>query len=149
MKKLIVPLLVATVVGIIVVSGVVVAFGTGFISSDQRLAIRQAIENNDYNAWRNAVIATLTKENFDKLVEKYKEISEITKLKNSIKQAIENKDYKAYKEAAEKLASYMILSEEEFNALVEQGAPIGRFWHHARLGMPCRFHKFWQVNSTG
>lgn len=129
MKKFILALI---IVGILGSAGIAAAFGAGFITTEQRSAIKQAIENNDYDAWRNAVIATLTPENFNKLVERYKIMSERRELQNAIKQAIKEGNYTAYKEAAEKLIStYRVMSEEEFNALVEHYKAAQwkfRFW---------------------
>lgn len=114
-------LLALTMLGIIGSIGLASASGLGFVNSEQRTTIQQAIENNDFEAWKSAVTSTLTQENFDKLVERHKSMSERMELKNALQQAIENKDYQAYAEAAEKLASTNIMTEEEFNAAAEQG----------------------------
>ncbi|MEM2933295.1 MAG: hypothetical protein QXQ02_00495 [Halobacteria archaeon] len=136
MKKFILTLI---IVGILGSAGIAAALGAGLITSEQRSAIKQAIENNDYEAWRNAVIATLTQENFQKLVERYKIMTERRELQNAIKQAIKEGNYTAYKEAAEKLIStYRVMSEEEFNALLERYKatqwrfPLYGCWHYKR-----------------
>ncbi len=136
-------LLALTLVGVIATAGIVAAFGAGFITSEQRSAIKQAIENNDYEAWRNAIIATLTQENFNKIVERYKAISERRELQNAVKQAIKEGNYTAYKEAAEKLIStYRVMSEDEFNALVERynAAKVGCWCYKRGFGRP---HILW------
>jgi len=46
---------------------VVVAFG----DRDSRSSFHAAIEANDFEAWKTAVIASLTEEKFQKLVEKF------------------------------------------------------------------------------
>jgi len=113
----------ALLIGLAVISGAVFAFGfPGFgLNFENREVIQQAIEANDYNAWREANIATLTQENFDKLVERYKIMSERKELQNAVRQAIESGDYEAYKQAVENLVgSYKMISEEDFNAIVER-----------------------------
>jgi len=95
-------------------------FGAGFGNEENRLAIKQAIENNDFNAWKNAIIETLTQENFDKLVERYRTITERRELQDAVRQAIENRDYEAYKKAVENLiGSYKVMSEDDFNAMLQ------------------------------
>ena len=122
MKKVTVGLA-ALLIGLVAISGIVFAFEGGFLglNSENRDAIKKAIEANDYNAWKEAVIATLTQENFDKLVERYKAMSERKELQNAVRQAIEKGDYEAYKKAVENLiGSYKVMSEDDFNAIVER-----------------------------
>lgn len=124
MKKVTVGLA-ALLIGLVAISGTVFAFGGGFfgfgLNSENREAIQQAIEANDYNAWKEAMIATLTQENFDKLAERYKAMSERKELQDAVRQAIEAGNYEAYKQAVENLVgSYKVISEEDFNAMVER-----------------------------
>ncbi|MEM2924793.1 MAG: hypothetical protein QXJ68_03800 [Methanocellales archaeon] len=115
MKKFI---LVLMLLGVLGTAGIAAAFGAFTI--DQRAAIKQAIENNSYEDWREAMIATLTQENFNKIVERYKIMTERRELVNAIKQAIKEGNYTAYKEAAERLIkTFRVMNEEEFNAFVE------------------------------
>jgi hypothetical protein len=141
-------LLAIMLVGVMGTAGIAAAFGgfwgAGFINSEQRTAIKQAIENNDYNAWKDAIIATLTQENFNKLVERYKVISERRELQNAVKQAIKEGNYTAYREAMEKLiGTYKVMSEEEFNALVERYNAGAGFRCFKRGFCICRFHVPW------
>jgi hypothetical protein len=115
----------ALLIGLVAISGIVFAFGSGFpgfgLNSESREAIQQAIESNNYTAWKEAMIATLTQENFDKLVERYKAMSERKELQDTVRQAIEAGDYEVYKQAVENLVgSYKVISEEDFNAMVER-----------------------------
>lgn len=124
MKKLTL-ILSALLIGLVAISGTVFAFGSGFpgfgLNFESREAIQQAIEANDYNAWKEAMIATMTQENFDKLVERYKAMSERKEMQNAVRQAIEAGDYEVYKQAVENLVgSYKVISEEDFNAMVER-----------------------------
>jgi len=118
MKKTIIYLLALMTIGLIACAGLATAFGLGFVNEEQKSTIKQAIEDNNFEAWKSAIIETLTQENFDKLVERHKVISERMKLQNAVRQSIEAGDYDAYKEAVENLSSY-ILSEEQFNAMVQ------------------------------
>jgi len=64
---------------------------------------------------------TLTQENFNKLVERQKAITERRELQDAVKQAIANGDYNAYKQAFKKLKDSMqVMSEDDFNAMVER-----------------------------
>ena len=137
MRKKTIYLLFLMSVGLIIFTGLVSAFRLGFVSEENRSAIKQAIENNDFEAWRSAITETLTRENFDKLVERYNAMSERKKLTDAVRQAIEDGNYEAYKEAVENLiGSYKVMSEDDFNVMVqrynaresEEGfGPIGRF----------------------
>ena len=55
--------------GVLVSAGIASAFGAGFANDGQSSAIRQAVENNDFEAWKTAMEETMTQENFDKLVD--------------------------------------------------------------------------------
>ena len=130
MKKSTAYMLALMLAGVIGTTGLASAFMPGIADTEQRTAIRQAIENNDFEAWKAAITTTLTKENFDKLVERQKAMSERMQLKNALRQAIQDKDYQAYKQTAEQfMNSQKILTEEEFNAMAEQGVPF-MGWHH-------------------
>jgi len=122
MKKTTICLLALIAVGLIVTIGIASAFfGAGFGSEENRLAIKQAIENNDFDAWKNAIMGTLTQENFDKLVERQRVITQRKELQDAVRQAIENGDYEAYKKAVENLmSSYKVMSEDDFNAMVQR-----------------------------
>lgn len=110
----------ALIIGLVATAGIAFAF-MGGLTSENKEAIMNAIEANDYNAWKEAMIATLTQENFDKLVERYKTMSERKQLQDAARQAIEAGDYEAYKQAVENLVgSYKVISEEDFNAMAER-----------------------------
>ena len=145
-KTYVVLLLLAGVIGS---AGLVSAFGMGFASEDQRAAIRQAIENNDFASWKSAVTDTLTQENFDNRVAMYarmserkESISERAGLNNAVTQAIKDGNYGAYTEAAVNLAnSNEPMTEEEFNAMAERYADgfgerfdrMGQFGHKGKI----------------
>jgi len=121
MKKTTVCLLILIAAGLIVSIGIVSAFGVRFLSEENGSAIKQAIESNDFNAWKNAIMATLTQENFNKLVERQKTMSERKQLIDAVKQAIKDGNYEAYKKAVENLmGSYKVMSEDDFNAMVHR-----------------------------
>jgi uncharacterized membrane protein YgaE (UPF0421/DUF939 family) len=132
MKRTIIYMLGFMIVGVLVSVGIVFAFNSRFMSEEQRLAIKRAIEENNFEAWKAAMEQTLTQENFNKLVERYKTITERKELLNKVKQAIKEGNYTAYKESMEKLVSLYIMSEEQFNAMI----------HHYNITKPGRFGKF-------
>lgn len=121
MKKTTTYILCLVAVGVMASAGLASAFGGGFVNEQQKTAIKQAIENNDFEAWRTAMTETLTQENFDKLVEMNKAMAERRDLQNAMRQAIANGDYNAYNQAFENLrGSMQAMSEDDFNAMVER-----------------------------
>lgn len=134
MKKATICLLCLAAVGILASAGLASAFRAGFVNEQQRTAINQAIENNDFETWKTAITETLTQENFDKLVARNKAMTERKELQDAVKQAIANGDYDAYKKAFENLKGSMeVMNEDDFNAMVERykageaGGSVGGF----------------------
>ena len=107
-------------IGLIACTGLASAYGQVLANDEQRSAIEQAIEDGDFDAWKAAMMETLTQENFDKLVERHNAMSERMELGLAVKQAIEDGDYQAYTTAIEALANHNVMSEEEFNTMVER-----------------------------
>jgi len=142
MKKTSVGLLALTLFGLIVSAGLVSAFGARFVGEEHGLAIKQAIEENDFEAWKAAMMETLTQENFDKLAERHAAMFEKREQLSAVKQAIEDGNYEAYKEAVENLMnSHEPMSEEDFNSMIERYnakqsgegfGPLGRFGLHKK-----------------
>ena len=99
--------------------------------------ITNAIKANDYTAWKEAMSAQLTQENFNKLVQRAKTLSqrhgnmsekqggmssEKLALNQEMNQAIKDANYSAWKTAAEKSNSSMIskiTDVDHFNTLVQ------------------------------
>jgi phosphoenolpyruvate-protein kinase (PTS system EI component) len=131
MKRTTAYLLGLMIAGVLVSVGIASAFGGGFASEEQRLAIKKAIEENNFEAWKTAMTEALTQENFNKLVERNKAMTERKELQDAVKQAIANGDYNAYKQAFENLkGSMQVMSEDDFNAMVERykaGELVGGF----------------------
>jgi enolase len=141
MKRITAYLLGLMFAGVLVSVGIASAFGAGFANEEQSSAIKQAIEQNDFEAWKTAMEQTLTQENFNKLVEKNKKMTERKELIDAVKQAIANGDYNAYKQAFENLkSSIQVMNEDNFNSMVERykaggligglGFPGGEFSGH-------------------
>ena len=102
----------------LVSAGVVSAFG-GFRQGLQDEDTQTAIANDDYEAWREAVIETLTEERFDELVERHNEMAEHEAKMDAVLEALENDDYEAYLEAIEEMDSNRpVIDEEGFEELV-------------------------------
>jgi len=103
--------------------GSISAFGEKFFGMDSgsREKIAEAIETNDYNAWKEAMSAQLTEENFNMLVERHEAMSEERAQREAMEQALEEGDYEAWKEAVENLAVThdKILDEDDFERLVQ------------------------------
>ncbi|MBN1502315.1 hypothetical protein JW930_02120 [Candidatus Woesearchaeota archaeon] len=113
-KELVLGLLGLLLVGIVAAGAS--AFGFGFGQNDD---IRGAIENNDYEAWKNAMEAELTEENFEHMVQRHQKKMEMWENREEMRQAIENNDYDAYVEAVQSMTAADTLSEVDFNTLVE------------------------------
>ena len=134
------------IAGVLASVGIASAFGGGFANEKQRSAIKKAIEENNFEAWKTAMTEILTQENFNKLVERNKAMAERRNLQNAVKQAIADGDYNAYKQAFENLkGSMQVMSENDFNAMVERykagelvggfGFPGRGFGRHHMAGM--------------
>ena len=135
---------VVAVLGLLASVGLVAAFGgvdEAFATTDQKTTMQQAIANNDYEAWKAALVATLTQENFDKLVVRHQAMAERQELHNALQQAIADKDYQAYTDAMQTLKDAQpVLTEDEFNTLADNIAngvvPMGpgMMGHHMGFG---------------
>jgi hypothetical protein len=106
------------------------AFGGNFFGMDSgtRDVVVNAIKAKDYNAWKEAMSAQLTEENFNKLVERHELMSEKRTAMSSERgafneqmvQAIEEGDYGAWKEAAVNTPMISkIKNEDDFKILVQ------------------------------
>ena len=80
----------------------------------QREAVKDAIENEDYEAWQtlmNEKISKMqdkiTQENFEKIVEKHNEMSEIRELKEELREARENGDIEKVEELKTQIKELM------------------------------------------
>ena len=106
MNKVLLGIMVVSVV-FVLTFGFASAFGFGFgnvnhmnfenLSVSDRVALEEkrnatltAIENNDYEAWKTIMESDLTRENFDKLVEQHKEMSQFQNLRQQLRQAYQN-----------------------------------------------------------
>lgn len=92
-------------------------FGMDSESSED---IVNAIEANNYQAWKEVMSNQLTEENFNDCVERHEARSEMREHREDKRQAIETGDYKAFKVAAE---NWPVLSniqnEDDFLILVQ------------------------------
>jgi hypothetical protein len=124
----------ALIIGLVAVSGTAFAFwnessserGLGtfapIIGSENTEAIENAIEANDYDAWKEAMIETLTEERFNELVEMNKKMTEMNKNREALNTALENGDYESWKTAMENLENPRItelITEENFDIYVK------------------------------
>ncbi|MBN2368175.1 hypothetical protein JXC34_04075 [Candidatus Woesearchaeota archaeon] len=126
-QKTIIALLALVVVGIVAAAGAS-AFGFGFGQDQEaRDVIRDAIDNNDFDAWKSAVSTALTEENFNQLVEIHQNMgqnrAQFRKQGDEMRDAIEAGDYDAYLEALGNMDTLPpgleTLTEEDFDLLVQ------------------------------
>ncbi len=117
MKKALLAIISLMLVGIVAV-GTATAFGFGWNAED-REEIQTAIENNDFDGWKNAIQARLTEENFGELVERHQYRDQMRLHRDEMRDAIESGDYDAYLDAIEDLTDEKTLSEDDFYTLVE------------------------------
>jgi len=115
--------------------GSVSAFGGKFFGMDPKSQenIVNAIKEKDYTAWKDAMSAQLTEENFNKLVERQAAMAQrqinmsekhgaISALNQELNQAVKDGNYTAWKTAAGKTNSPMISkidTQDKFNTLVQ------------------------------
>ena len=111
MKKITLGLLSLLLIGIVAVG--VSAFGMWYNNED----VRQAIEDNDYGAWKDAINEQLTEENFVRMREKHQKYGWKWQAKSEMRNAIQNNDYDAYVTAVEGFNKE--ITEEDFDILVQ------------------------------
>jgi hypothetical protein len=69
MKKILLSVFLIAIVGISFVS----AFGGKFMDDETRTTMQDAVENEDYHAWRTLMIEQLTEERFNEMVVRHNE----------------------------------------------------------------------------
>jgi hypothetical protein len=108
-------LAIAASVAVLVIASGAFALGSP-MGSANKTAINQAIASNDYAAWKDAIVSTLTQENFNKIVQRYDSMLQMRQLKTSISSAVASGNYTAYKEAVGSLSTYA-MSQDKFDSL--------------------------------
>ncbi len=143
MKKTTIYLAALVLTGIIGSAGLASAFGFGFHGMGKSSAAMQAIQNNDFAAWRTAMTETLTQENFDKFAGKHSKMPERMGMTSTVMQALSGKNYTAYLESMANTTKLdKAMSEEEFNAMAERHNAMhsGKKFGHmggSGMGMAC------------
>ena len=111
--------IVALVVVGVLAGGFVSAFGfgngpMGDISEEDRTemqefheSIQEAIENNDYEAWKSLMESRLTEEHFDEIIERHAEMSDMGEIREQIREAYEAGDDSRVEELKAELAEIM------------------------------------------
>lgn len=127
MKKAILSVLAIALLSVSFVS----AFGFGMNSFENneemqtfRDSVKEAVENRDFNSWKSLMESRLTQENFDNLVERHKEMSEVRALREELRDAIESGDDKKIEELKEQLSE---LVPGKSNKRFGRGGFFGRF----------------------
>ncbi len=109
-RKYVVGLL-ALVVCVVTVSGAYAFGGLGSVQGNE--AVKQALENGDYEAFVEAVASGITEEHFEQMQERYQQ-------RTAVMQALEAGDYKAWVEAIESRPKITDkITEENFDKFVE------------------------------
>ena len=124
MKKNILYVLALMIVGLVAVSGLVMATDKETKHSpiqELREQVIDAIEANDYDAWETAWENYITEENFNRVVEKYNNFLERMEHRQEIKQAIEDNDYEAWVDAVNDAGIELPfeMNEDNFELVVE------------------------------
>ncbi|MBC2697235.1 MAG: hypothetical protein HF976_14355 [ANME-2 cluster archaeon] len=126
------------------------------MDSESREDIVNAIETNNYQAWKEVMSNQLTEENFNDCVERHEARSEMREHREDKRQAIEAGDYKAFKVAAENLPVLSnIQNEDDFEMLVQlhQAKLDGDYETVAelreQLGLPGRFGEHKMSGQSG
>ena len=118
-KNTIFALLALMLVGIVATAG---ASAFGWMSED-REDVRQAIEDNDFEAWRTAKQTRITEENFNEVVSRHESGSLCRESHDEVREAIDNENYQDYLDAVTNYDScpkeMPELSEEDFEILVQ------------------------------
>jgi len=127
MKKATFGILALLLIGL-VAAGAVSAMGMGHWG-DNKEAVRDAIEAEDFDAWKEAMIAGLTEERFDELVERHENMPEDMQERmeerhahqEAMQAAIESGDFDSWKAIMEESPREepFELTEENFELFVE------------------------------
>lgn len=105
---------------------------------EQQKAMHDAIANNDYAAWKSLMDqriadmqSQITQENFNRLVEKYKQEEAMQSNREAIQTAVENNDYETWKSLTQSQ-----LTRENFDQLVSSYSKMQNSVgvHRMRLG---------------
>ena len=102
--------------------GTASAYRGNFFEMDpeSREKMVNAIEANDYEAWKEVMSNQLTEENFNDCVERHEARSEMREHREDKIQAIEAGDYEAFKIAVKNWPMFLnIQNEDDFKLLVE------------------------------
>ncbi|MBN2421985.1 hypothetical protein JXB41_02050 [Candidatus Woesearchaeota archaeon] len=111
-------------VGIVAAAGTASAFGWHIFSDEEnREKIRAAVENRDFNSWKQAMSEQLTEENFNKILERDEQRNQHRENMEAVMAAIEAGDYDAWKEAVADCPGEAkiseLITEENFDRFVE------------------------------
>ena len=158
-KNLIYGSLALLVVAMVVSVGTASAHLGGWFGGNEE--IKQALENKDFDAWKEAVseksdsrISSITQDDFDRMVERYEanaeKRAEWEEKMAPVKEAIENRDYEAWRTAVEDLewkrGKLDIINEDNFDTYVDMHeAKQNGDYEKARelaeeLGLPMKGH---------
>ena len=66
--------------------------------NEDREKMKEAVENNDYNAWKNIMTERINEEHFSEMVEMHKNKGEMMEKKEQAREAVKNGDYNAWLE---------------------------------------------------
>lgn len=118
MKKKFVGVFALLAIGLLLSTATASAFGPRWFENSDEL--HQAIEDGDYDTWKELRVERLTEERFEEVQERHQERQERMQGEKSLREAIEDADYGAYSEAV--LAIHpeaSVISESDFEILVE------------------------------
>lgn len=116
------------VVGSVLVMGVSMADGTeNSVGNTWRAEAVQAVEDNNFDAWKAAMLGGLTVERFNGIVQRFQGRSEMKaqmqERETAVREALEQEDYEAWKAAVDSFGKGRnvseMVSEEEFATIVE------------------------------
>lgn len=87
---------------------------------EEREKMREAVENNDYETWKNLMAEKINEEHFTKLVEMHKNKGEMAEKREKAQESVKNGDYNAWLEVVgedSKMAEK--INEDNFHKLTE------------------------------
>lgn len=122
MKNKLLSLFAIFAIGLLATAGAVSAFGgfKGGLDDETRDALDVAIENNDFDSWKNLRESLLTENRFEEVKERHQERSEMRESRDLMREAIESDDYDAYTQAVLEIhPEATVMSEDDFAILVD------------------------------
>jgi len=119
---------------LMVSSSAVYAFGPRS-SGDYGTEARTALDNEDFEEWKEIISSELTEDNFEMALKRHTHREEVRGNRGAVTVAIESEDYDAYVEAIQNCERMQGVSKENFDILIEAHQAMESGDHETARGL--------------